>query len=381
MNLQALLLCSDDKIVRVLRRVLNELEIVVEHCPTADAAIQKLTRNRFEAVIVDCTGEQLASSVLKSARSAPCNKRAVAVAIVDGQKALGSAFDLGAHFVLYTPISVERAKSSFRAARALMKRERRRNNRIPVEIKVTLNFEGKEDQSAVTSDIGEGGIALSLTRRPKNGARMKVRFVLPGTEYNFQSTGEVAWENAQRQTGIRFVDLPADVQVQLNAWLTRHSPDLEKDDPPVPCKLTDLSLGGCYLELASPFPVRTKLTLSMRAGETELRVEGIVRVMHPELGMGVEFTQKTGIQKEQVERFIQTLTGSNGVVPDLMVQPESLDVSDESSVQNQVVADTDDPLLDLFLKKSTLTPQAFQVELSKQRGSHSQPEAASAASV
>ncbi len=234
----------------------------------------------------------------------------------------------------------------------------------------------RADQSAVTSDIGEGGIALSLPRRAKNGERMQVRFILPDTEYTLKCIGEVAWENAHRQTGIRFVDLPADTQMQLNAWLVRHSPDLDKDDPPVPCKLTDLSLGGCYLELASPFPVRTKLTLSMRAGETELKVEGLVRVMHPELGMGVEFTQKTGIQKEQVEKFIQTLTGSTGVIPQLMVQPESLDVSDESTEAPHAPADTEDPLLDLFLKKSALTPQAFQIELSKQRGSHSQQEAA-----
>jgi CheY-like chemotaxis protein len=376
MNLQALVLSSDDKIVRILRRVLNELEINVEHCPNADAAIQKLTRNRFEAVIVDCTGEKLASSVLKSARSAPCNKRAVAVAIVDGQQGLGGAFDLGAHFVLYTPISVERAKTSFRAARALMKRERRRNNRIPVEIKVTLNFEGKGEQSATSSDIGEGGMALSLPRRPKNGERMQVQFILPGTEHSMRCSGEVAWENAQRQTGIRFIELPADSQLQLNAWLASHSPDLDNDDPPVPCKLTDLSLGGCYLELASPFPVRTKLTLSMRAGEAELRVEGIVRVMHPELGMGVELTQKTGIQKEKVETFIQALMGNNGVVPDLMVQPDSLDVSDESHAMPPAPGDPEDPLLELFLKKSALTPQDFQAELTKQRGPHP-PQAAS----
>ncbi len=377
MNLQALLLCSDEKIVRVLRRVLNELEINVEHCPSADAAIQKLTRSRFEAVIVDCTGEQLASSVLKSARSAPCNKRAVAVAIVDGQKGLGSAFELGAHFVLYTPISVERAKTSFRAARALMKRERRRNNRIPVEIKVSLIFDGgRPEQSAMTSDIGEGGIALNLSRRLKNGERMQVRFILPGTEYTLFCSGEVAWENSQRQTGIRFVDLPADVQIQLNAWLARNSPDLEKDDPPVACKLTDLSLGGCYLELTSPYPVRTRLTLSMRAAESEVKVEGIVRVMHPEIGMGVEFTQKTGVQKEQVEQFIQTLMGNNGVVPDLMVQPESLDASDETAPQSPISGAPEDPLLDLFLTRSSLTPQAFQLELSKQRGSHSQQETA-----
>ena len=152
MNLQALVLCPDAKIVRILRRVLNELEIDVQHCADADAAIRKLTRHRFEAVIVDCA-EQLASQVLRSARSAPCNKRAVAVAVVDGEKTLGSVFELGAHFVLYKPISVERAKSSFRAARALMKRERRRNVRVPVEIKITLTRDGMQRRT-YRGDLG-----------------------------------------------------------------------------------------------------------------------------------------------------------------------------------------------------------------------------------
>jgi hypothetical protein len=32
MNLKSLLLCSDEKIVRVLRRTLGDLDISVEHC-------------------------------------------------------------------------------------------------------------------------------------------------------------------------------------------------------------------------------------------------------------------------------------------------------------------------------------------------------------
>ena len=82
MSLQALVFCADEKVVRVLRRVLSELEIGMELCPDAESAIHKLTRRRFEAVIVDCADPRTASRVLRSARSAPCNKRAVAVAIV-----------------------------------------------------------------------------------------------------------------------------------------------------------------------------------------------------------------------------------------------------------------------------------------------------------
>jgi hypothetical protein len=63
-----------------------------------------------------------------------------------------------------------------------------------------------------------------------------------------------------------------------------------------------------------------------------------------------------------------------------MVQPESLDVSDESKPALPAIGDPEDPLLDLFLRKSSLSPQQFHVELGKQRGSHA-PEEAAAATV
>ena len=74
MNLQALVLCSDDKILRVLRRVLGDLEIAAEFCADADSAVQKLTRRRFEAVVVDCNDENMADQVIKRIHSAQCNK-------------------------------------------------------------------------------------------------------------------------------------------------------------------------------------------------------------------------------------------------------------------------------------------------------------------
>jgi len=376
MTLKCLLFCSDDKIVRVLRRVLSDLEIAVEHCTDSDSAIRKLTRQRFEAVIVDCTDEKVASQVLRSARSAPCNKRAVAVAIVDGQKALRSAFELGAHFVLYKPVSSERSKASFRAARALMKSERRRNTRIPIQIPVTLVAADESgQQNTVSTDLSEGGMALQQFRRTKNATRVRVQFTLPGTDSKIDCAGEFAWENAGRQSGVRFVDISTENRDQLNGWLRQQSPDMEPDDPPVACKLTDLSLGGCYLEMASPFPVRTRLVLSMKVAQLEVEAAGMVRVMHPEVGMGVELTQHTTQQREQVEKFIQALMNSNGVLPELVVKPEGIDNSDLVLSESRASDEDEDPLLDLFRIKSQLTTDEFQIELRKQRGTHPGTEA------
>jgi c-di-GMP-binding flagellar brake protein YcgR len=371
MSLQSLVFCSDEKIVRVLRRVLSDLEINAEHCTTTDATIHKLTRQRYEAVIVDCADPDAAELILRSARTAPCNKRAIAVAIVDGATALRSAFELGAHFVLYKPISTERAKASFRAARALMKRERRRNTRVAVEIPVTMIFDhGTGQQRTATTDLSEGGMALKLSKRQKTGA-IRVEFTLPGAETAMDCKAQIAWEGSSQHAGIRFVDMTPEARDVLKKWLNQHSSEPEKDDPPVSCKLTDLSLGGCYLEMPSPFPVRTLVVLSMRVGQLQVKAEGVVRVMHPEIGMGVEFTQKTKQQREHVENFIQALMKSNGSLPDLLVEPEGLEVEGNSPALPK--EEVDDPLVELFHTKATLSVEAFQTELRKQRGPATQP--------
>jgi CheY-like chemotaxis protein len=371
MSLQALVLCSDDKILRVLRRVLSDLEIAVEHCTDADSAVRKLTRRRFEAVVVDCNDEDMAAQVLASVRSAPCNKRSIAVAMIDGQKAVRSAFALGAHFVLYKPISAERARTSFRAARALMKCERRRNTRVAMQIPVALVSEtGAGQRKTVTSDIGLGGMSLKLSRRAKGAGPMRIKFALPGTEHSLECAAEVAWEGRGPQAGIRFVNVSPEQRDQLKSWLAQHSPEIEPDDPPAPCKLTDLSLGGCYLEMASPFPVGTRVTLTMRAAKLESRAEGLVRVMHPEIGMGVEFTRATNQQRGHLEKFIHALRSSSGVQPELVVEPEGMNDAEPVRSEPLALDEIEDPLLDLFRRNPDFTAENFLSELRNQRSPH-----------
>ena len=294
------------------------------------------------------------------------NKRAVAVAIIDSQKRVRGAFELGAHFVLYKPISAERAKTSFRAARALMKRERRRNTRIPIEIPVQLTFAGGAGGvKAKTSDLGEGGIAINVSQRLESGAALGIQFFLPDTESRIEARGEIAWVNAGRSAGLRFTEIAPQAQDKIKRWLDSQAPDLDSDDPPVSCRLTDLSVGGCYLELAAPFPLRTKVILSLGVAAPEAKIEGSVLVAHPEVGMGVAFSRKTAEQQRQVETFIQMLVGGSSV-PDLFVEPEGLESGEEAVAPDPSLPA--DPLTDLFRKKSDLPLDEFQRELQKQRG-------------
>jgi CheY-like chemotaxis protein len=381
MNLKSLLLCSDEKIVRVLRRTLGDLDIGVEHCASSEIALRKLTRDRFEAIIVDCAGPG-AADVLRSARMAPCNKRAVAVAILDPDIGLRSAFEIGAHFILHKPVSVERAKSSFRAARALMKKERRRNNRVNVRIPVELSsLESGARFKVNTTDLGEGGLAVSLPQRSKPHGRWQLSFTLPGSATGLEVDAEFAWEGTGNQVGFRFQDQSPEFARQLREWLGRNSLDGEKDDPPVRCQLTDLSLGGCYLDVTAPFPVSTRVTLLMRANGVELRAEGIVRVMHPEKGMGVEFTQSTPEHRALLEKFLSLLTENRDVLPELLVEPEGLETESGQNSGIAAAGDTEDALLGLFRNQAAHSADSFLAELRKQRGAAAAAGASAGASA
>ena len=369
-GLHSLLLCQDEKVVRVIRRVLGELEVSIEHSPDVDAAVQKLTRQRFEAVIVDCTSADVARRMLKGTQASPANRRAITVAIldsenVDGQQALKNAFAMGAHFVLFKPISQEKTKSSFRAVKALMKRERRRHTRIPVEFPVDLFIEGSSGKlNTITSDLGENGMAIK-TKDFKLPSSFKLRFKLPGDQQLIECAGEVAWE-ARVLVGVRFREVSPEAQEQLKAWVVRQAAGADADEAPVSCKLTDLSLNACYLQTDSPFPVHTRANLVMKVQKSELRVEGMVRVMHSAAGMGVEFTRHTPTQQKRVEEFIQTLMTTEGAIPEIQVRPEAID----SGVAEIPIGaqSADDPLLSLFRDKAELSNDAFQEELRKQRG-------------
>jgi CheY-like chemotaxis protein len=380
MNLRSLLLCADEKIVRVLRRTLDELEIAVELFTSAEDVVSKLGRERFEAIIVDCAGPG-AVEVLRSSRSAPLNRRAVAVAILDPNSGLRSAFELGANFVLYKPVTVERAKSSFRAARALMKKERRHNARVSVQVSVEMSSaESGSHLTVSTRDVSEGGLAILLPRRCDLGGRWQLSFRLPGSDAVLEVAAELAWEGTETQVGLHFEDPSAEVVSALREWIRHNSPESWEFDPGIACQLTNLSLGACYLMMDSPFPVSTRVTLSMRVAGNVLRAEGVVRVAHPERGMGVQFTETTPEHRQLLEKFMGPLTANHDVPPEFTVEPEGFEVEHplSSIASAERAGETDDPLLRLFREQAALPADLFMDALRDQRGVGTEAAGASA---
>jgi CheY-like chemotaxis protein len=375
MTLTALLVCVDETAAAVLRRVLEELSIEVESCPDFVRAAVRLAQDRFDVVIVDGQSNAQVVQLLRETRVSRLNDSTLAVAVVAGQDAIREMFSLGVNFVLYKPVDYDRALSSLRAARAVMRKEKRKNARAMVHAHATIDYANVQQEKATLVDLATDGMAVMFGKKLPPTSKVYFQFKLPGQSSSIRLSGQLMWQSWNGRAGIQFVDVPKTSRRLLTEFLDANLPSSKKDDQfsdvtveveeplqlstmsvpeqthgdksgsayeavaianassaaanvadnrrtqtrytcrlgaevyqtgrnvPNHCCLTDLSSGGCYLEVSLPFPQGSSVEIVVRTHELKLRLRGVVQASHPGYGMGIAFELNTKEEQTNVKRL------------------------------------------------------------------------------
>jgi CheY-like chemotaxis protein len=371
MTLQALLFSTDDSAADVLGRVLPTLGMAMDRCSDPETTLARIQQQKFDALIVDFDDAKAANDVLQQAKSVGSGP--LSVALVADTAKVRDILSAGAHFVLYKPVTDEAVKAGLRAATALLSRERRRAFRVPVQAPVAITLPDARNLDGILLDLSETGMDV-LTAEPQvAGALLGFYFQLPDGGLEIKARGQVAWANPNGQTGVHFRDLSEAVSGELKKWLNAAANTAGAgDDETVPhCKLSDLSLGGCYVETDAPFPERALVDLCLKTDMMDVHTEGLVRVAHPGHGMGVEFPSRTAEQRAQVGSLIDLLRSSPDAMPELTISPKALvaDLTQFSpgAPQPEESSEMEDPLLDLLRRGASLQQDEFLAELRHQR--------------
>jgi CheY-like chemotaxis protein len=370
MTLQALLVSSDDSAADVLGRVLPTFGLAMDRSSDPETTIARIQQQKFDALILDFDDADAARTVLELASRLGTGP--LTIALVGDPAKVREILSSGAHFVLHKPVSEEAAKAGLRPAAALLSRERRRAFRVPVQAAVEITTPDERRVDGILLDLSETGMDVLTAETQSSGALLKFHFQLADGGPDVQGHGQVAWANPNGQTGVHFVDIPEAAWSELKAWLkaAANTAGGAPDENVPHCKLTDLSLGGCYVETDAPFPEGSLVDLCLKTGEIEVHTEGMVRVAHPGHGMGVEFPSRTAEQRAQVGSLIDFLRSCPTSTPELIISPRALvaDVTQfETSEPLPAADELDDPLLELLRRGTTLQQQDFMGELHHQR--------------
>jgi CheY-like chemotaxis protein len=365
MDLRALVVCPDQDSASLLALMQSELGMTAEHTTSISGGLELLDSRHFDAIVLDYRADQSSEEFLTRLRQSAKNRSSMLIAIVDGTFNARPVFGLGANFVLYRPLSSERTRMSLRAARGLMRRERRRSPRKPVSSTANVAYPGAPELNAALTDLSDGGTALLTASRIPPACKVYFEFALPGQKQLVRLSGEVAWQDASGRTGIRFLDVPQSSRRLIQTWL-QHGDGLQASGSPtsasssaqrektaevkdaslvsnagnrrgelrfacklgaevyrlgdgVPnrCTLSDISEGGCYVEMPSPLSGQSGVEILVRTADVKLRIRGQVLATHPGFGMGVRFMFRDSVEREEVMRLLAVLAAG----PSLDEQP------------------------------------------------------------
>ena len=73
-------------------------------------------------------------------------------------------------------------------------------------------------------------------------------------------------------------------------------------------KTSDLSLGGCFLDMLNPSPEGTEIAVRISHSETTFTARGKVVFVFPNMGMGVMFTSVPASQQAVLEKWLASLS-------------------------------------------------------------------------
>ena len=272
----------------------------------------------------------------------------------------------------------------------------RRSTRLPLQIPVlvtSLHPDHPFSEPCTTSLVNAHGCGLVSPRPMHQGARIRIEITSAKRHTSGQITAVVPL-GGDPETWLLGVAL----DVPGNFWGIEYAPPdwtiqepsaiapsvaLTPDKPARPgprWRLSDISAGACYIESLAPFPVSTPVLVSVRTLRQEFLLDGVVRISHPQTGMGIEFAPA---QSDRVEQLIAQLTASREVPRVFVGRREKVPAATpaarpQGSMPVQIPRSpatgatrprpsTPDPLLDLIREGPSLSPQQFLDDLREQR--------------
>ncbi len=268
----------------------------------------------------------------------------------------------------------------------------RRSTRLPLEIPVLVtSLDASHPASAHgnTTLVNAHGCGLIVPRELAHGIQVRLEIV-SAKRHTTARVAEVVPLGGDPETWLVGLELEVPgnfwgIEYAPSDWKIEEIPDAvanpqpsqpEATPPTKPARtprwrLTDISAGACYLETVEPFPANAPVVISIRAANAECLLEGVVRVSHPQTGMGVEFSSAGGqpsSQRSKVEELIGRLATTREVPRIFVGKKEGKTAMSVPSVnEGDEDGGTADPLLDLMREGSSLTTEQFLSDLRAQR--------------
>jgi hypothetical protein len=86
-------------------------------------------------------------------------------------------------------------------------------------------------------------------------------------------------------------------------------------------RTTDLGPGGCFVDTVCPFPVGSKVRVTLQKAKTTFQTTGTVVYSQMGLGMGISFEDQDEARRTALGEWLADITGDCQMIPEIVRMP------------------------------------------------------------
>ena len=189
----ALIVDDNPEICQLIESILYSTGMEALVSKDSAQAAELLHNQKFDAIFMDVNmPDPDGIELTRLMRASGCNQKTTVIMMTgtDDPYVLRRGFQAGANFLLFKPVNNERLLNLSRLAQSTAQRERRRFQRVAVNLNVQVTL-GGDTLDSETVDVSFDGLLVRAARTFPQGSLVSVRLFLSSGSQPITATGTV----------------------------------------------------------------------------------------------------------------------------------------------------------------------------------------------
>ena len=213
MAFECLLVSHDPAVFSTVDQILKDLSIHTKVCLTPSRVASVLAQGGTDLVVIDLESSE-SSEVMHEILNSHLRRKPTVLGISATDRVVP-----GIHVMLRKPVTPESGIRSLKVAYSRMLQDYRKHTRFALLTPALATDDNNRMFSVTVTNIGEGGVGITLEEKLQIGTILSFRVPLPGLKGEIHIQARLLWTRAYGVAGCQFVRVPpGDLQV-LYGWL------------------------------------------------------------------------------------------------------------------------------------------------------------------
>jgi DNA-binding response OmpR family regulator len=221
-RMKALVVSGNRQTIDIFAYLFREVGIEAANCDSKSRAIDRVTSEKFDALVLDFDNLSGCSEIVENVRGIRPNREIPLFAIASESQAKATALAVSSNFVIERPLVPQQIKSLLRTVYGRMLRSSQAYFRLNIELSVSMARASGPLLNGRTLNVSQNGMALTSPVSLKTGEMLHLVFAIPHTDVVVSAEGTVIWDDGHGKSGIRFKCSSASAEARYFEWLHDH---------------------------------------------------------------------------------------------------------------------------------------------------------------